>query len=173
NVLDGRAGADTMTGGVGNDTYLVDDAGDVVTELAGEGTDSVQSSITYALGANVENLTLTGNNTINGTGNTLANTLRGNIGNNILDGGTGADTMIGRAGNDTYLVDDAGDVVTELAGGGTGTGHARSTHTVSVNVETLTLTGNNTINGTGNALVNTLRGNIGNNILDGGTGADT
>src|SRR4030095_265564 len=102
NVLDGRAGADTMTGGVGNDTYLVDNAGDVVTELAGEGTDTVQSSITYTLGANVENLTLTGNNPINGTGNALVNTLRGNGANNILDGQAGADTIIGGAGNDTY-----------------------------------------------------------------------
>ena len=59
-MLDGGAGADTMLGGAGNDTYVVDATTDVVTEAAGQGTDTIQSSVTYTLGANVENLTLTG-----------------------------------------------------------------------------------------------------------------
>ena len=72
-MLDGGAGADTMSGGAGNDTYVVDDAGDVVTEAAGEGTDTVRARVSYTLGANVENLTLTGTGAINGTGNALDN----------------------------------------------------------------------------------------------------
>ncbi len=78
--LDGGMGTDTMLGGTGNDTYLVDVAGDVVTERANEGTDTVQSSLTYTLGAHVENLTLTGTANLNGTGNALDNILTGNVG---------------------------------------------------------------------------------------------
>ena len=100
-ILDGKAGIDTMIGGTGNDTYYVDNTKDVVTELASQGTDLVNSSITYTLGANVENLTLTGTAAINGTGNTLNNVISGNTGNNVLNGGAGDDIIYGREGNDT------------------------------------------------------------------------
>ena len=103
-----------MIGGAGNDTYVVDAAGDVVDgSWPAQGTDTVQSSVTYTLGANVENLTLTGTAAINGTGNTLDNTLTGNAGNNILRRRRRRRHHDRRAGNDTYVVDDAGDVVTE------------------------------------------------------------
>src|SRR4029078_2029009 len=84
NVLDGGAGTDTFIGGAGNDTYIVDNAGDVVTEAAAGGNDLVQAGLTYALGANVEYLTLTGLSSIDGTGNTLDNWLRGSAGVNAL-----------------------------------------------------------------------------------------
>ena len=87
-----------MNGGLGNDTYIVDNSGDLVLETsAAGGIDSVQSSATFTLGSNIESLTLTGANAINGTGNNLANTLTGNGAANILDGGVGADTMPGGA----------------------------------------------------------------------------
>ncbi|MCE6982721.1 calcium-binding protein, partial [Pseudomonas frederiksbergensis] len=106
NILDGGIGADTLTGGTGNDTYLVDNAQDVVNEtstLASE-IDTVVVSIDYTLGTNLENLTLLGSANLNGTGNALNNTLTGNSGNNTLNGSLGADIMIGGTGNDTYLV---------------------------------------------------------------------
>ena len=172
-TLNGGAGIDTLIGGLGNDTYVIDATGDVVTEAAGEGTDTVQSSITYTLGTNVENLTLMGSGAINATGNTLNNTLTGNAGDNVLDGGAGNDTMLGGAGNDTYVVDSTSDVVTEAASQGTDTVRSSITYTLGANLENLTLTGSGAINATGNTLDNVLTGNAGNNTLSGGAGNDT
>ena len=103
-LLDGGTGADTMYGGANSDDYGVDDAGDVVVENAGGGDDDfVHSSITYALTANVEHLTLTYTASIDGTGNTLDNLMTGNSGNNTLSGQDGEDILMGGAGNDVLL----------------------------------------------------------------------
>ncbi len=182
NTLDGGAGADTLVGGGGNDTYVVDSATDVITEASGQGTDIALASVTYTIGTNVENLTLTGSAAINGTGNTLNNLITGNSAANILnggdgldtlDGGAGADTLVGGAGNDTYLVGDTGDVLTEVAGAGTDLVQSSISYTLGANLENLTLLGGANINGTGNTLNNVLTGNSGANVLDGGTGADS
>jgi Ca2+-binding RTX toxin-like protein len=111
--LDGGLGADTMRGGAGNDTYVVDNVGDVVIENAGEGLDFIESSVSYTLSDNVENLALTGTAAINGTGNGLNNAIVGNSANNVLTGGAGTDTLMGGAGNDTYVWgrDDGADTV--------------------------------------------------------------
>ncbi|MFN9176505.1 MAG: beta strand repeat-containing protein, partial [Synechocystis sp.] len=181
-TIDGKAGVDTMIGGLGNDTYTVDNIGDGVTENLNEGTDAVTANLNYTLGANLENLTLSGTTNLNGTGNALNNTLTGNAGaniltglagNDIIDGKVGADTMIGGLGNDTYTVDNIGDVVTENLNEGTDTVKASINYTLGANLENLTLNGTTNLNGTGNALNNTLTGNTGNNILNGGVGADT
>ncbi|MFZ1180335.1 MAG: calcium-binding protein [Herbaspirillum sp.] len=137
--LDGGAGADQMEGGVGDDIYIVNSVNDVVLEHQDEGYDTVVSSTNTILGANIEELRLVEGYTINGTGNSLDNRIIGNSRDNILDGVTGADVMIGGLGNDTYYVDNAGDQVVELAGEGIDTVNASISHTLAEHVENLSL----------------------------------
>ena len=198
NQLDGSAGIDNMAGGDGNDIYIVDNIGDITTEanaLAAGGVDTVYSSVTRILGANIENLTLTQTANINGTGNTLANIINGNDGNNILDGGLGTDSLAGGLGDDTYFIDLAisgigalaaaslQDAVTEDLNKGIDSIKLRgavslinaSTITLGDNIENLDagLTGATKLNLTGNSLDNKLTGNAAGNIIDAGDGNDT
>ncbi|BBL74415.1 beta strand repeat-containing protein [Methylomagnum ishizawai] len=88
-----NGGSDTLVGGTGNDIYWVTDAGTGVVEAAGAGTDTVESSISYTLGGNLENLTLDNTDSV-GVGNALDNTLTVfDLGFQSLDGGTGTDTL--------------------------------------------------------------------------------
>ncbi len=201
-TLDGRTGADVMWGGAGNDTYYVDNASDQTNEAISAtntadagGTDLVYSSVTLTLNDYLENLTLTGNDPINGIGNTLANiltgnsavnTLNGGAGNDTLDGGVGADVMWGGAGNDIYYVDNANDQTNEAISATDTTGtdlvYSLVTRTLGDYLENLTLSGTDAINGIGNSIANmlignpaanTLTGDGGNDTLDGGAGNDT
>lgn len=182
-VLDGGAGNDTLVGGLGNDLYLVDSAADVVTEAAGQGTDTVRTALaSYTLSATqeIENLTFTGAGSFFGVGNGLANTITGGAGNDTLNGWAGNDTLIGGLGDDVYLVDAIGDVVVEASGEGKDTiKTSLTTYSLSAisNVENLTFIGNGTgvvsFSGTGNSLDNVITGGTGNDTLSGGAGNDT
>ena len=107
--LDGGLGADRLEGGAGNDSYYVDNAGDVVVEGADTGLDIVRSSVSFALGANIENLVLTGTAAIDATGNELDNAIGGNVGANRIDGGLGNDTIFAGAGDDVVIGGDGDD----------------------------------------------------------------
>jgi Ca2+-binding RTX toxin-like protein len=177
--LDGGGGNDTLIGGKGNDSYTIDSTGDLIIEDADEGTDTVSAGVSFTLADNVENLTLTGLSIINGIGNTSDNVLVGNDaanaltglgGSDTLDGGKGADAMDGGSGDDIYVVDDAGDSTTDSSG--SDTVRAAISWTLAAAIENLELTGKTSIDGTGNALANTITGNEGENVIDGGTGVD-
>jgi serralysin len=172
NVLDGGAGIDTMAGGLGNDTYVIDSGADVVTEQLNAGIDTVMAGLNTTIGANVENLILTGTASINGTGNALSNSLTGNSGENVLTGGLGADTMAGGLGNDTYVIDTALDRVVEAAGEGVDTIVSGFTTTLGANIENLAVTGGLKVIATGNALDNVISGNAAGDRLLGADGND-
>jgi Ca2+-binding RTX toxin-like protein len=171
-TLIGDAG-DLLSGGTGDDTFIINTKNVTIEERSGGGIDTVQSGVTYRLGANLENLVLTGAGKINGFGNSFANDITGNSTANLIDGGAGADTMRGGAGNDTYTVDNRGDAVVERAGQGRDLIRSSVTFTLSSQVEGLTLTGAAAINGSGNTLANVITGNGAANVLDGETGKDT
>ncbi|MSP81471.1 MAG: calcium-binding protein [Alphaproteobacteria bacterium] len=101
-LVDG-AGNDDLAGGSGNDVYIVDNTEDTITEAAGAGKDTVRSSVTRTLEANVDDLVLTGTGPIDGTGNADANTLTGAAGNDRLLGDDGDDRLLGGAGDDSLV----------------------------------------------------------------------
>ncbi len=184
NALDGKAGADTMVGFGGNDFYFVDNVGDAIIEGTGEGTlDRVITSLSYTLGAaaQIEQMVTIDDASvaaINLTGNAFAQSLVGNAGANVLDGRGGADTMNGQGGNDWYLVDNAGDVIIEGAGGGNDRIFASASYTLGAGVQVEMFTTNDNsattaLNLAGNELANLIYGNAGSNALDGKGGVDT
>lgn len=184
-TLDGNGGIDTLKGGAGNDVYILDNTGDVVDlvlETASSGTDTVITNSDYILGANLENLRLSGNGDFSAIGNALNNEIFGNDGENVLDGQGGADLLIGGRGDDTYFVDSVNDRIREDIADSAG-------DVVVVNFNTVTFytisdTGDDrfvnhiTLAGLaskakGNFQANILLGNEGADTLDGGVGSDT
>ena len=179
NFISGGGGVDHMTGRGGNDSYIVDNAGDIVVETTGQGIDTVNTLVNYTLGAGVAVETLQIVSVPDGlrlTGNELANTVIGNAGNDVLDGSGGVDTLAGQSGNDSFFVDNAADKIVERSGVDTVNASVSYTLEAGVAVETLRtdFDGDTTaLRLTGNELANTVIGNAGNNVLNGGGGVDT
>lgn len=196
NILDGGAGADTLVGDDGNDVYIVENSGDVVTEKnsAANQVDEVRATVSWTLGTNVENLILGGTAAINGTGNALNNLMTGNAsdnillgesgvdillganGNDTLDGGAGIDKLTGGLGDDTYIIDNAKDTITEKANEGTdGVQTILKSYSIAklTAIENLIFAGSGNAVLTGNTIANTLAGSSGNDSLDGGAGNDS
>ncbi|HEX6741123.1 MAG TPA: calcium-binding protein, partial [Sphingomicrobium sp.] len=197
-VLNGGAGADALIGGTGNDQFYIDNYGDSIVEAAGEGDDVafVLGTYTLAQGVSVETLVALNQSSTDPlvlTGNEFGQSLYGNLGDNYLNGGQGADYLVGLAGNDNllggtgadhmqggigddvYYVDEAGDLITELAGEGNDILVATASYTLAAGASIETMSAEQTnanINLTGNELAQSLYGNGGNNILTGGGGAD-
>jgi Ca2+-binding RTX toxin-like protein len=175
--------ADSLIGGNGDDVYHLDhpgDASDTIIEYANEGVDLVTTSFDYTLGANLEHLRLNFfAGAINGSGNELDNTINGSGSDNVLDGRAGVDNLIGHHGNDTYIVDNVGDVVIEAVGQGA-LDRVRTSVTyvlgAGAEVEVLETTdpaGTAAIDLVGNAFDQTIFGNSGSNTIVGGMGLDT
>lgn len=174
NVLDGGDGVDTLIGSQGNDRYLVDEISDQAIELADEGYDTVESSVSYVLGDNIEVLNLVGSDNINATGNSSDNQIVGNNASNRLDGGGGNDGLIGGLGDDLYIVNSDQVQVIENWDEGVDTIERSfdSFYWLQSNVENLTLVGS-AARGTGNELDNIITGNDADNTLMGMAGNDT
>jgi serralysin len=173
-TLDGGTDADLMNGDLNDDTYYVDHVDDKAIERAGEGFDTVYSSVSFNLaGTFIEKLVLTGTNVLSATGNSEANALIGNDAANVLNGLGGVDTMTGGKGNDTYYVDNSGDRAIEKVNEGTDTVYSSASYNLAGTfIETLVLTGTDALSATGNSQANTLVGNDGANTLNGLGGAD-
>jgi Ca2+-binding RTX toxin-like protein len=167
------SGVATLIGGAGNDTFVIDNVGDVVTETANAGSNTEQTSVSATIGANVQNLTGTGTAALTLTGGATADTITANNSADTLIAGSGVATLVGGSGNDTFEINNASDVITEAANSGNNTEQSSVSTTLAANVQNLTGSGTGNITLTGNSLANKITANSGADTLVAGTGVAT
>jgi trimeric autotransporter adhesin len=170
-TLIANAGVDTLNGGSGNDVFVINNAADVISDTSTTASNSLQTSVSYALPTNINVLTLTGNANIVGTGNGAANTLTGSFGNDTLVAGTGLATLIGGTGNTTFVVNHPSDLVQDTTTYSANTIVSSVSFSAPTNVNSLMLTGTANLAATANAGNDTLISNSGVDVLTGAAGA--
>jgi Ca2+-binding RTX toxin-like protein len=176
------AGFDTLIGGAGNETFIINNTADLVQASATAASNSIQSSVSYVMPLNVQNITLTGSDNLIATGNSLNNLMVGNAGSDTLIAGSGDDTLVagagiaslvGGSGHDTFVINNAADVIVADPLALSNSIISSVSYVMPNNVQALTLTGSANLTATGNSLNDVITGNAGNDILYAGSGADT
>ena len=163
----------SLVGGTGNDLFVVNFTGDIVTVGSTHGSDTINSSVSFSAAANVANLMLIGTANISAIGNSLANVLTANSGADTLTAGVGVATLIGGSGNDLFVVNTASDVVQDSSTTSNDTISSAVSYSLPTNVNTLLLTGSASVTGWANDGNDTLIANNGVDTLIGGAGNDT
>jgi YD repeat-containing protein len=166
-------GVATLIGGAGNNTFMINNINDIIVERPNNGIDTVVTSVSYVLPADVENITGAGKADIALTGNSRNNVITANDGNDTLIAGTGVATLVGGAGNDTFVVNNIHDVIIEKPNGGTNTVKTSVSYTLSANLQNMSGAGTADLALAGNELANMITANGGNDTLTGGAGNDT
>jgi len=164
--------ADTLVGGTGNDTFVINNSGVVIKDTASSANNVAMALVSYVLPANVNTLILTGSGALSGTGNGGSDTLVANGGNDTLTAGSGPVTMVGGAGNDLFVVNNVADVVQDAFAGTNSTIQSSVNATLASNVNTLLLTGTVALTGSAISGNDTLVSNTGVDTLIGGTGTN-
>jgi Ca2+-binding RTX toxin-like protein len=158
------AGSDTLIGGAGHETFIVNDASDVVIARPDAASNTILSSVDYALPDNVQNLTLTGTANLTAIGNAL---------DNVLTSNSGVNTLIGGTGNVTFVVNNSADIILANPNAASNKVLASVDYELSEGLKTLALIGNGNVTAKGNSLDNILSGNAGHYTLMAGEGNDT
>jgi Ca2+-binding RTX toxin-like protein len=168
----GYNGPDTLIGGSGSDLFIVNASGTVVQDTWTTSNNAVQSAVNFVLPTNVNTLTLTGTNSIIGTGNSANDLITANSANDTLVSGSGIDTLVGGSGADMFVLNNTGDVIENMSSGNN-TVEAAFSYTLPASVAALILTGTADLTATANNGNDTLTSNAGTDTLVGGAGNDT
>jgi trimeric autotransporter adhesin len=172
-LLSNSGSLDTLAGGTGADLFVVSSSTDVVSVGGTHGVDTIQSGVNYTNAANVAYLVLTGTSALTGTGTTTASQITANSGADTLSAGTAVVTLVGGAGNDTFVINSTSDIVQDTVTTTSDVLSSSVSYTLPTNINRLILTGTAALVGTANSANDTLTANTGADTLVSGTGVDS